>query len=286
MTDATRITSYDHDGFTFDVRDEGPLDGEVIVLLHGFPESSASWSRVVPHLTDAGYRTLAPNQRGYSPGARPAEASAYTFDSLSGDVLALADAAGAERFHLVGHDWGAGVAWALAANHPDRVRSLVALATPHPNAMSRAMVRSTQLLHSWYMVAFQIPKLPEKLLLAGGGARLSQGLEKAGLPAADAAANAALLQEPGAATGAINWYRGLARGRPADLPRVSVPTTYVWSTKDAYLGRWAAEHTGDWTTGPYRFEILEGVSHWIPEVEPERTAELIVERAAGTATNP
>ncbi len=275
------LTSFVHDGLRFDVRDDGPRDAEAIIVLHGFPESSHSWHRVTPLLNAAGYRTLAPDQRGYSPGARPSAVAAYRMESLCGDVLALADAAGCERFHVVGHDWGGAVAWALAALFPERVQSLVALSTPHPNAMRRALVRSTQGLHSWYMLAFQIPGLPERLLRSGGGERLAKGLTSDGLPQDDARANATLLQEPGAARGAVNWYRGLLRSKPSDLPKVSVPTTYAWGTKDGYLGRWAAEHTGDWTTGPYRFEVLEGVSHWIPEREPERTAQLVLDRAAG-----
>ena len=142
-----RLTSFVSQGWTFDVRDSGPLDGPVVVALHGFPQTSGSWSAVTPLLTDAGYRVLAPDQRGYSPRARPTAVDDYTMDHLCADVLALADAAGADRFHVLGHDWGAAVAWALAADRPDRLASLTAVSVPHPAALVRSMagVQATSL---------------------------------------------------------------------------------------------------------------------------------------------
>src|SRR6478672_2127138 len=128
----------------FDVRDEGPADGDVVILLHGFPQTNACWDGVIPTLTEAGFRVLAPNQRGYSSRARPNGRRSYAAHNLVDDVLALADAAGAERFHVVGHDWGGAVAWYCAMWHPERVRSVTVLATPHPAAFRKALFSSTQ----------------------------------------------------------------------------------------------------------------------------------------------
>src|SRR3954449_5563046 len=150
---------------TFDVTDAGTADGDVVVLLHGFPENRTSWTAVTPLLTAAGYRVLAPDQRGYSPGARPLARSAYRMQELVDDTVALVDAAGVERVHLVGHDWGGGIAWALAGAHPDRVATLTVLSTPHPAALRQAAMSTPwQLLHSSYMLFFQVPGLPERVL--------------------------------------------------------------------------------------------------------------------------
>src|SRR5205814_3021424 len=138
-----------------------PGDGEVIVLLHGYPETKESWDGVIPGLVDGGYRVLAPDQRGYSRRARPKGRRAYGSEHLVGDVLALADAAGAERFHVVGHDWGGAVAWYCAMWHPERVKTMTSLATPHPSAFVRSLLTSTQLLHSWYFLLYQLPAIPE-----------------------------------------------------------------------------------------------------------------------------
>lgn len=261
----------------FDVQDRGQADGsaETVILLHGFPETSASWDGVAPIVSASGFRTLAPDQRGYSPGARPEGRAAYRSDELVADVLALADAAGAQRFHVVGHDWGASVAWTTAALHADRVLSLTAVSVPHPQAFTRAMRRSVQGLKSWYMAAFQIPSLPERAMLAGGGRMLRRTLEGSGLPPALAARYVERLREPGALTAALNWYRALLP-RPTVVGDVDVPTLYVWSTGDTFVTSTAAHECGRHVVAPYRFEVLEGVSHWVPEEAPDRLAALIL----------
>lgn len=236
-----RLEEYANDGLTFDVRDEGPEDGRVVIALHGFPQTSVSWARVTPHLTAAGRRVLAPDQRGYSPRARPAPVSAYALPALVADVLALADVVGAEQFDLVGHDWGGVVGWALAARHPDRLRTLTVASTPHPRALVAAMAHG-QALRSWYMGVFQVPGLPETLL--GQRRVVRRLLAYAGAPRPDEAE--ALLADRRAARAMVNWYRAAARaivGRAETPGSVSVPTTYVWSDADPALGRWAAEHT-------------------------------------------
>lgn len=170
-----RLTTFDHDGLSFEVIDTGPLDGPVIIALHGFPQRGSCWAGVTPLLAAAGYRVLAPDQRGYSPGARPGAIEAYRMDRLGGDVLALADAAGARSVHVLGHDWGGAVAWYLGSRHADRVRTLSVASTPHPRAMITAM-RGSQALRSYYMALFQIPKLPELLLRVRDGALLRRWL--------------------------------------------------------------------------------------------------------------
>jgi pimeloyl-ACP methyl ester carboxylesterase len=270
------METFTNDGLTFEIDDAGPADGEAIVLLHGFPESKESWREVTPLLTAAGYRVLAPNQRGYSRGARPPRRRDYTLDKLTGDVVALADAAGVERFHVVGHDWGGGVTWALASNHASRLRTATSLATPHPRAMIKSLLRG-QLLKSWYMVMFQLPVLPE---LAVNNKRFVSQLVASGLPEEYVDDYARLMAQPGAARGALNWYRAVPLSSPDRIGDVSVPTMYVYGTGDFALGRAAADATADYVTGPYRYEVLDGVSHWIPEEIPEVVAQLVLEFVA------
>lgn len=265
-------------GFTFDVDDSGPSDGPVIVLLHGFPENRTSWQAMTPLLTAAGYRVLAPDQRGYSPRARPLRRRDYRIDELAEDIRALIDASGADKVHVVGHDWGGGVAWALAALHPDRLHTVTSLTTPHPRALTASMVRSSQLLHSWYMVFYQLPRLPEM-----GFTRMEETnrrlLDRSGLSAEAADRYITPLKEPGAARAAINWYRGLPLSKPL-RGKVTVPALYVYATKDMFLGRKAAELTAKYVEAPYRFEVLEGATHWLPENNADQVAQLVLEHAA------
>jgi pimeloyl-ACP methyl ester carboxylesterase len=269
------MDSFRRDGLTFDVRDAGPQDGEPVVLLHGFPQDSAAWDLVAPALHQHGLRTLAPDQRGYSPMARPRGRVHYALRQTVGDVLALLDAAGLADAHVVGHDWGGIVAWGLGAWYPDRVRTLTALSVPHPAAMARAVVTSDQGLRSSYVGAFQLPVLPERLLLARNGAVLRRTLRVGGLgdPLVDHYVRR--MQEPGALSAALGWYRALPLAGRDPVGRVSVPTLHVWSTGDTFLGRAATEDTGRFVDAPYRLEVLEGVPHWLPELAADRVAELV-----------
>src|SRR4051794_7691053 len=244
---------------TFDVTDSGPQDGPVVVLLHGYPENRTSWDAVTPLLTAAGYRVLAPDQRGYSPRARPLRRRDYRMAEMVADTLALVDASGAERVHLVGHDWGGGVAWAFAAAHPERLHTVTSLTTPHPRAMAASMVRSTQLLKSWYMLFFQLPVLPEQAYSPRMESRLRRTLEQTGLSPEAVERYVTPLKEPNAARAALNWYRGVPLSGPM-AGRVAVPALYVYATDDAFLGRKAADLTAKYVDAPYRYEVLDGRS--------------------------
>ena len=263
---------FTRDGLVFEVADGGPADARVAaLLLHGFPQDATAWAGVVPALHAAGLRTLAPHQRGYSPGARPGGRRAYRLEELAADAIALLDAAGVERAHVVGHDWGAGVAWALAAWHHERVASLVALSTPHPAAFTRAMLGS-QAFRSWYMLAFQLPVLPERAV-AG---RIGDFYRSTDLPEEHVERYAGRFSRPGELNGPLNWYRALPFGRRG-VGRIRVPTTYVWGRRDPALGRAAAERTAENVVGDYRFVELDA-GHWLPETHPETVAREILQR--------
>jgi pimeloyl-ACP methyl ester carboxylesterase len=265
---------------TFDVIDAGPADGPVVVLLHGFPQFNTSWNAVIDRLTAKGYRCLAPNQRGYSPGARPTRRRDYRTTELVEDVRALIDASGAQRVHLVGHDWGALAAWATAAELPGRLASLSILSVPHPAAFLKALVTSRQFLASWYMYFFQLPWLPERLLLGRDrtGARISWMLRRFGKQAAERAdRDARAMAEPGVLTAALNWYRAIPLTDPRQTrEKISVPTLFMWSDEDTALTEKPARETERHVSGEYRFEVLHG-SHWIPDEQPDKAADLLLE---------
>lgn len=269
---------YTHNGLTFDVRDAGPADGPVVVLLHGFPQHNDSWDAVIERLTARGYRCLAPNQRGYSPGARPSRRRDYRIPELVGDVGALIDASGAQHVHLVGHDWGAAVAWAAAAAMPDRLKTVSPISVPHPAAFLKSFLNSRQGLASYYMYLFQLPRLPEWTMLRRNGSFMSTALRRAGQTHTVAERDARAMLEPGALTAAINWYRAMPLSNPRSInQKVSVPTLYVWSDRDIALLPKAAHNTRRYVSGEYRFEIMPGVSHWIPDEEPDQLADLLLD---------
>jgi pimeloyl-ACP methyl ester carboxylesterase len=269
---------------TFDVRVDGPDDGRPVLLLHGFPETSLSWAAVTPRLTEAGLRTYAPDQLGYSPGARPAEVGTYALPSLAQATADLMTALAVPRADVVGHDWGANVAWALAAWHPDRVRSLTAVSVPHPTAYTEAWRGDPeQQERSAYIRLFWQEGKAEELLLADGARRLRRMLgaqTETGIPAEAVDEYVAVLSAPGALTVALNWYRAMSSSTTVDP--VEVPTTYVWSDGDVAIGRVAAEGCAAHVTGDYRFVPLPGVTHWIPEQAPDQLAAAILDRVASS----
>ena len=258
----------------FDAMVDGPQDGRLVLLLHGFPQSSWSWRLVMARLAAAGYRVVAPDQRGYSPGARPDGVSSYRMPALVGDVLGMLDALGAETADVVGHDWGAAVAWQLASRHPDRVRTLTAVSVPHPLAFVDALrTDEDQRQRSQYMLGFQKEGEAERALLDGG----LQGIFS---PAVDADHYVALMSEPGVLTACLSWYRAQDLADISDLTTTAVPTLYVWSDDDLALGPVAAHATASYVTGPYRFEVLHGVSHWVPEEAPDELSTWLLEHLA------
>ncbi|NJP34790.1 alpha/beta fold hydrolase, partial [Micromonospora thermarum] len=267
--------------YTFDVRAGGPEDGPPVLLLHGFPQHGGEWDDVVPALHAAGLRTYALDQRGYSPGARPEAVEAYRLAELVADAAAVLDALGVDAAHVVGHDWGAVVGWGLAADHPDRVRTLTAVSVPHPAAMAHALeVDPQQKARSAYMVLFRQAGKAEKALLALKATGLRRMLSGVG-DADRVAAYAEPMRAPGALTGALNWYRAMSREDLAAVGAARVPTTYVWSDRDIAIGRTAAEACAGHVTGDYRFVELAGVSHWIPDEAPSPLAEAILARIQG-----
>lgn len=288
------MDQFSNDGLTFDVTDTGPADRDTadrdtadrgtsnrgtVVLLHGFPQTSRSWRAVTPLLNEAGYRTVAPDQRGYSPGARPKGRFAYRMSLLVDDVAALIDAIGDGPVHVVGHDWGAAVAWNLAAARPQLVRTLTSVSVPHPGAFVKSMLRSDQALKSWYMAAFQPPLLPEQLITRFPGLT-DRALRATGMDD-DQLADVHALIAGGALSGGLNWYRAMMVGAPEDFARrVAVPTTHVYGARDSALSRRGAELNTDFVIGDYRLEVLEDADHWIPEHNADQLAAIIGERAA------
>jgi pimeloyl-ACP methyl ester carboxylesterase len=269
---------YRRDDLIFDVRDAGPPEGPVVVLLHGFPQHNDSWNAVIDRLTAQGYRCLAPNQRGYSPAARPSRRRDYRIPELVADVGALIDASGARRVHLVGHDWGAAVAWAAAAEMPERLATVSPISVPHPAAFIKSITTSRQGLASWYMVFFQLPRIPEWLLMRRNGAMASYFLRRTGQAPVVVERDVQGMREPGAMKAGINWYRAMPLSDPrASTQKISVPTMYVWSDQDTALLPKAAHDTARYVSGEYRFEILPGVSHWIPDEQPDKLADLLLD---------
>lgn len=274
-----RIDAFERDGLTFDVTDAGPEDGAPVVLLHGFPERATCWREVAPLLHAQGMRTYAPDQRGYSPGARPSGRSPYAVPELVADVVALIERIGGP-VHLVGHDWGANVGWSVAARHPELVTSWTAVSVPHPAAFVRAIKTSRQGLRSWYMGLFQLPFVVEGLARWPGGP-IDQGLRRSGMTREEVARFRSEIVEYGALPGALGWYRALPLSRGRGMGgRVRVPTTLVWSTEDTAIARPGIDGCAEHVEAPYDLVVLDGVSHWIPTHAPAALAAAILARIA------
>ncbi len=268
-------------GLTFDALTAGERGAPLVLLLHGFAESMNCWRAQLDALGDMGYRGIAPSQRGYSPGARPdpGDTANYHIDRLMDDAMAIAAAAGHGdgRFHLVGHDWGGSIAWALADRHQARLASITILSRPHPNAFNRAlhMIDGDQAQRSRHHKAFLEPDAAD-VVLADDAKWLHERLAANGVPAAAIEAHLAVLGNKDAMEAALAWYRarGAIRG---PLGPIRVPTLFIWGDADDTVGRVAAEGTVDFIAAPYRFEVLPGVGHFAADQAPDRVCELLLE---------
>lgn len=264
-------------GLTFQARQWGPADGRTVLLLHGFPQRSTSWRPVAEQLAAAGLRAVAVDQRGYSPGARPEEVSAYGRPHLVADVAAIIDALGGP-VDLVGHDWGGVVGWQVAIGHPEKVRTWTAVSTPNPVALDHAMATDpTQREAFAYIVIFREPGRAERSLL-GNGAVALKAIYAGAVPEDIVAADVEFFSEPGVMTAALNWYRAMDINDTTGLANVSVPTTYVWGADDVAFLRKAAETSGKYVDADYRFVALAGVSHWVPNEAADVVAAEIIAR--------
>lgn len=273
MKNFNRITYFQRNGLTFQVIDEGPIDGEVVILLHGFPQRASSWRKVMKILNKAGYRTIAPDQRGYSKGARPKGRRAYRVSELSLDIVQLIQQLNVGAVHLVGHDWGSFVASNVAGKYPELVKTLTTVSLPHPKAFVRSLFTSKQILHSWYMLFFQLPGLPEFLMKNMRSLR-NKMLRDGGMDDDLISRYEKEMIEEDALKGGINWYRAmLFFGR---APHITVPTTHIWGDHDVSLERKGAEYSEKYVDSRYRLEIIKNGTHWLPDQSPEQLSKLLI----------
>jgi pimeloyl-ACP methyl ester carboxylesterase len=265
----------------------GPTDGPLVILLHGFPEFWYGWRHQIAALAAAEYRVVVPDQRGYNLSDKPTGAGAYRLDALADDVIALADVLGRERFAVVGHDWGAVVAWHLAGRNPDRIARAAALNGPHPATLwSYARRHPRQALKSWYVGFFQLPLLPEAALRAGGFAMLRRTLTQSAregvFAGADWPAYLAAWQQPGALTAMLNWYRALpASFRPPSFGlvrprRIVVPMQIIWGDRDAFLEPGLAEAGAALCERAETFHLPDA-THWVQHEASARVNQLLTE---------
>lgn len=278
MIETVQIETRSGLSFTADVA--GPAGGVLVLLLHGFPESRHSWRAALPELAKAGYRAVAPDQRGYSPGARPDPANLdnYLFEKLVADAIDIADASGAtgRRFHQVGHDWGGQVSWGVANSHPERLASLTVLSRPHPLSFRRALAdpngeqKNRSRHHGKFLEADT-----GKLLLEDNARRLRAGLFGQDVSKAAIEDHVSVLGHPDAMEGALAWYRA-NKGLSGDFGTTQVPTLYIWGDADATVGPDAAHGTGDFVGAAYAMEVLPGVGHFVMDQAPGKATELLL----------
>jgi len=274
-------------GITLNVAQSGLRDGPLLILLHGFPEFWYGWRKQIPFLAAAGYRVWAPDQRGYNLSDKPDRIAAYTVDILAADVIGLIDVAGQEKTILIGHDWGAAVAWWAAAAYPDRISRLIVMNVPHGVVMKKQLRRSVaQLRKSWYIFFFQLPWLPEALARMNRWSGVVQALLRSSRPGTfsedDLEKYRQAWSQPNAYTSMVNWYRALIQKlpqTPADL-RIRVPTLLIWGVKDKYLSREMAQPSID-LCDEGQLVFIEEATHWVQHEEPDRVNALIEEFLRG-----
>ena len=250
-------------------------EGEGVILLHGFPETSIMWDPLLDKLAKAEFRAVAFDQRGYSPGARPFRVNSYSSRRLAADVIAVATAVGFDRFHVIGHDFGGTIAWIVADRYPQRILSVTSLSTPHPAALAEALDDpDAQWLHSSYIPLYWIPLLPE-LVLGFNRAAYLQHLKWQFHPSEQVQEYKRVFGEPGALRGALNWYRAFQFRSHDPLGKIRQPTLFMWGNEDGAFGRLAAETTANYVDGPFRFHRLKA-GHLLMLEVPELVADEVL----------
>ncbi|MFJ2008509.1 alpha/beta fold hydrolase [Streptomyces chartreusis] len=276
---ATRIEIGD---ITLNVIDVGA--GPAVLLLHGFPDRATMWRRQIHALNAAGYRVIAPDLRGFGDSDRPAEVSAYALQEILGDVVGLLDALGIERAAVAAHDWGAMVGWVLASVRPDIVERLAVFSVGHPRAFAGAGFEQKQL--SWYILWWQFPGVAEAQLPAEDWRWFRDWAYGGASRTADPDLDRQLtdLERPGALTAGLNWYRAnisadvfALEDGSAELPPVTCPVLGVWGDREMAVTERQMADSARYVTGPWSYERLQRVGHWIPAQAPERTSELLLE---------
>jgi pimeloyl-ACP methyl ester carboxylesterase len=259
--------------------------GPLVVLLHGFPEFWYAWRHQIPVLAAAGYRVVVPDLRGYNSSDKPPRVRDYRPSVLAQDVADLIVALGASSASVAGHDWGGAVAWLLAIQHPQRIQRLVVLNAPHPIRFVRGLRSPRQLRRSWYILAFQLPWLPERLARARDFQGLrrtlrNQPLRPDAFTPQDIERYVAAAAQPGAMRAAINYYRAAVRTNPLaqwrSWRRIQAPTLIIWGEQDRYLGRELAEPDRAWVPD-VRVERIAQASHWVQADAPERVNQLMLD---------
>lgn len=265
--------------------------GPLVVMLHGFPQTSYAWRKQIPALSEH-FRVVAPDLRGYGDSDKPTRTRDYRIGRLTADVVGLIHALGEDHAHVVGHDWGGAVAFATAQAHPEAVERLAVINAPHPAVFLREMRPfSRQLLRSWYILFFQLPLLPERFLLRDRAAPIAQLLSASAI--GDTAFSGADLREyrqafslPGVAAASLSYYRAvfrdiLARRLPDSTGSISAPTLIIWGEKDIALGNELTYGLERFIDAELRIERVPNTSHWVNEERPELVNRLLIEFLSG-----
>ncbi len=271
-------TSYiNHDSLNFTVDIAGPEGGTPVLLLHGFPQSRYAWRHQLGALANAGFRAYAPDQRGYSSGARPASVESYALEKLVGDASGLMDAVGALKFHLVGHDWGGHIAWMLALRSPERVASLTVLSRPHPAAFAESFKHDAQQAARSGHHASLLGEGVAQQFRQSGFAQFRKWFQEQAVPDDAAEHYISTLSETGAIEAAIDWYRaGASTFRNTSAGHIVVPTLYLWGSADATVGRYAAEATAKFIDAPFRFVEIPGAGHYLTDEVAEQVSTMLL----------
>ena len=261
-----------HESLAFPAIAAGPADGELVLLLHGFPQTARAWAGQVEALGAVGWRAVAPDLRGFAAGALPETVGRYTQECIRADVFAMADQLGADRFHVVGHDLGGIVAWDLACRYPDRIRTLAVASTPHLAAFAAALESRQQPLPPFEL--FRQPGIAEQVMLADNAAALRASYS--GLDPAAIDRYVTHFSSPGYLTGALNHFRAFNYADWLTLPAAPIPTLFVWGSDDPFLAQSTARATREHVTGTYTEVQLDGVGHWVPELALGHLTDLLV----------